>query len=87
VPVVLEELLELLPTLEEPAAALLPAFEALELCTVRSSLTFFTPGTDFASFLASFLSSLLATEPVKETVPLSTLIWTFCNAGLVASCS
>jgi hypothetical protein len=86
-PVVLEVLELLLPTLDEPAAELLPEFDALELATVKSSLTFLTPGTDFASFLACFLSSLLETVPVKETVPLSTLICTLCRFGFVASCS
>lgn len=51
----------------------LPALEPL-LATVKSSFTFLTPGTDFANFLASFLSPLLGTEPVKDTAPLSTLI-------------
>jgi hypothetical protein len=37
------------------------ALDALVLETVRSSFTFFTPATDFAIFLASFVSSLLAT--------------------------
>ena len=68
-------------------AAAPPALEALALETVRSSFTFFTPATDFAIFLACFLSSLLATLPARVTVPLSTVTWTFCRAGLVASCS
>ena len=57
------------------------------LATVSSSFTFFTPGTDFASFFASFLSLLFGTVPLNETVPCSTLICTFCRSGLVASCS
>lgn len=40
--------------------------------TWMSSFTFFTPVTDFASFFASLRSSLLFTEPVSFTVPLST---------------
>jgi len=64
----------------------LPLAAAL-LAIVRSlSLTFFTPETDFASFLASFLSSLLATEPLKLAVPLLTEICTPCSAGLLANC-
>jgi len=51
-----------------------PMFPALALESVRSSLTFFTPATDFAIFLACFLSSLLATCPANVTVPLSTVI-------------
>jgi len=51
-----------------------PIFPALALETVRSSFTFFTPATDFAIFLACFLSSLLATCPARVTVPLSTVI-------------
>jgi hypothetical protein len=52
-----------------------PLFEALLFATVRSlSLTFLTPGTAFAIFFASFLSSLLFTEPLSVTVPLSTAI-------------
>jgi hypothetical protein len=69
------------PTLEEPAAGLLLAE------TVSSSFTPMTPGTDFASFFASFLSFLLGTVPVSETLPLLTAISTFCKSGLVASCS
>lgn len=69
---------EMLPALFwsvlDGVAAAVPAPLAFE--TVRSSLTFLTPGTDFASFAASFLSSLLATEPVKVAVPFSTEIWT-----------
>jgi hypothetical protein len=67
---------------EDPIAPL--AFDAE---TWMSSLTFFTPATDFASFFASFLSSLLFTEPVNFTVPLSTSTCTFCRLGLLASCS
>ena len=44
------------------------------LATVRSSFTFLTPGTDLASFFASFLSSLFGTEPLNVTLPSSTLI-------------
>jgi hypothetical protein len=49
------------------------AEEAPEL-TERCSLTPLTPGTDFASFLASFLSVLLGTEPSRETTPFFTVI-------------
>ncbi len=73
--------------LEGVAEAAPLALEALALETVRSSFTFLTPATDLAIFFASFLSSLLATWPESITVPLSTLTWTFCRAGLAASCS
>jgi hypothetical protein len=60
---------------------------ALALETVRSlSLTFRTPATDFASFLASFLLSLLATVPLRVAVPLLTEICTPCRLGLLANC-
>jgi hypothetical protein len=49
-----------------------PAPLALALATSTLSFTFFTPATDFAIFLAAFLSSLLATVPDNFTVPLST---------------
>jgi len=61
-----------------------PAFVAE---TWMSSFTFFTPATDLASFFASLRSSLLLTEPVSFTVPLSTSTCTFCRFGLLASCS
>jgi hypothetical protein len=67
------------PTLEELAAGLV--LDA----TVSLSLTPFTPETDFASFLASFLSFLLGTVPVSETLPLLTSMFTFCRSGFVAS--
>jgi len=69
----LEELPEMLPAVfwSDGVAA-----EEL-LATVRSlSLTFFTPETDLASFLASFLSSFEATEPLREATPLLTEICT-----------
>jgi hypothetical protein len=71
----------------EAAPEVPPMFEALALVTDRSSFTFLTPATDFAIRFASFLSDLLATLPERVTVPLSTVTWTFCRAGLVASCS
>jgi hypothetical protein len=56
------------PELDGVAAE--PRLVAAVLATVKSlSLTFFTPGTDLASFFASFLSSLLATEPLSVAVP------------------
>jgi hypothetical protein len=61
--------------------------EALALATSRLSFTFFTPATDLAIRLASFLSSLLATVPLSLTVPFSTSTCTFCRFGFVASCS
>ena len=66
----------------EVAEALLvpPGFE-----TEMFSFTFFTPGTEEAMRLASFLSFLLGTVPVKTTLPFSTAIWTFCKSGLVES--
>lgn len=60
---------------------------ALALATSRFSFTFFTPATDLAIRLASFLSSLLATVPLSLTVPFSTSTCTFWRFGLVASCS
>ncbi len=82
-PVVLPLLLEdEEPTLEDDPAL----FEAL-LETDTSSFTPFTPGTDFASFLACFLAVLFGTEPVNATLPLSTLTCTLCRSGFVASCS
>jgi len=65
------------PALPETLPAVLPLLvlplvEAFALETASSSFTFFTPETDLAIFLASFLSSLLATAPVNVTVPLST---------------
>jgi hypothetical protein len=74
------------------AAPLVPVVEPFApplplLATVRSSFTFLTPVTDFASFLASLRSSLLLTDPVSFTVPLSTSTCTFCRFGLLASCS
>jgi hypothetical protein len=66
---------EMLPAVfwsELDGVAELP-LEALEDATVKSfSLTFLTPGTDLASFLAPFLSSLLATVPLRFAVPFST---------------
>ena len=59
------------------SAGVAELFAAFALLTVMSSFTFLTPATDFASFLASFLSSLVLTEPVNFTVPLSTATWTF----------
>jgi hypothetical protein len=57
------------------------------VATVSSlSLTFLTPETDLASFFASFLSSLEATEPLRVAVPLFTEICTPCSAGLLANC-
>jgi hypothetical protein len=78
VPVVLlgeEEVVEFVPAV---CPAIPPEFDEvlLALAIVRSSFTFLTPGTDLASFLASFLSALFGTEPVSDTVPWSTLIWT-----------
>jgi hypothetical protein len=83
---VLEEELEL-----EAEPAIPPVVELLPLApfaaaTCRSSLTFFTPVTDLATFFASFLSSLLATDPVSLTVPFSTVTCTFWKAGFEASC-
>lgn len=76
----LDELPEMLPAVfwSDGVAAALPApEEALEAETVRSlSSTFLTPETDLASFLASFLSLLLATLPLSLAVPLLTEIWT-----------
>jgi hypothetical protein len=61
--------------LDGVAAAEPPVAAAVAM--VRSlSLTFLTPETDLASFLASFLSSLLATEPLRFAVPLLTEICT-----------
>lgn len=68
------------------AAEPLP-LEAAVLETVSSlSLTFLTPETDLASFLASFLSSLEATEPLRLATPSLTEICTPCRAGLLANC-
>lgn len=47
--------------------------EALAL-TFRCSETFFTPGTDFASRFASFLSSFFGTEPSRVTLRSFTVI-------------
>jgi hypothetical protein len=66
--------------------AAVPAAPAVAVTWI-SSFTFFTPATDLASFFASFLSSLLLTEPVNFTVPLSTSTCTPCRFGLLASCS
>jgi hypothetical protein len=72
-----------------PAALPLSAEAAVEDAepTARCSFTPLTPGTAFASFLASFLSSLVATLPSSETTPFFTEICTFCRFGLEASCS
>lgn len=55
-----------------------PSVEALEALAAGATLSFsftpFTPSTDLASFLASFLSSFEGTEPVSSTLPLSTEI-------------
>lgn len=74
-----EELPEMLPAVfwSDGVAAALPALEEALLDTVRSlSSTFLTPDTDFASFFASFLSSLVATVPLNLAVPLLTEICT-----------
>jgi hypothetical protein len=59
--------------LEEEADPDMPVVPAAPLAfaleTSRLSFTFFTPVTDLAIFLASFLSSLLATVPLSFTVP------------------
>jgi hypothetical protein len=82
--VVCEEMLPLWPAaLPEVAEALVAPLELTDRC----SFTLLTPGTDFASFLASFLSSLLATVPSSETTPFFTVICTFCRFGLEANCS
>jgi len=71
----------------EGVAIAAPPLEDAVLETVRSlSLTFLTPETDFASFLASFLSLLLATVPLRVAVPSLTEICTPCSAGLFANC-
>ncbi len=86
----LEELPEMLPAVfwSDGVAAAAPApEEALAAETVRSlSSTFLTPDTDLASFLASFLSLLLATVPLSLAVPLLTEICTPWRAGLLANC-
>lgn len=84
--VVCEEMLPwpaVLPVVAEEPTLAEDALEAIDRC----SFTPLTPGTAFASFLASFLSSLFGTEPSSETTPFFTVICTFCRFGLDASCS
>ena len=58
---------------------------AAEELTLSFSFTFLTPGTDFASSLASFLSDLEFTDPLSVTTPFFTSTFRLLRFGLEES--